>query len=107
MIPKNRRISALEFKTIKLSPVPKQGSFFSVRTSLLKNTIHARAAVVVSKKIAHSAVQRNAIRRRAYTILGTILPNLPQGLVVVLYAKKEAVRASFDEISSDIQKLVL
>jgi ribonuclease P protein component len=53
---------------------------------------HFRSSVVVSKKVAKSAVTRNRIRRRVYEILrSSIPPATPIDLIVTVFDAKLAV----------------
>ena len=106
MIPKQRRISSSEFSTITLSPDSLRGAFFSIKTAFLKKATASQFAIVVSKKIAQNAVDRNKIRRRAYGVIGKNFSLIPPGLFIVLYANKGVKTASFDDIEQDIKSLL-
>lgn len=43
-----------------------------------------KAAVVVGKKVAKSAVRRNTIKRRVYAALRALLPASHQGVIIIL-----------------------
>lgn len=58
--------------------------------------------VVVAKKVAKTAVLRNKIRRRAYSILRKTVKN---PYFAILFAKKGVEKATFIETELDIQKL--
>lgn len=77
-------------------------SFFSVR--LLKNPLNSiHFSVVVAKKVAKTAVSRNKIRRRVYSILGK---NIKNPYFIILFGKKGVEKATFVEVKEDIEKLV-
>lgn len=63
-------------------------------------------AVVVSKKIEPTAVGRNRIRRRLYELLKERLAHFPEGSAAVIFAKKEAVGAPFEELKSTVEKIL-
>lgn len=66
-----------------------------------------RFAVVVSKKIAKSAVERNRIRRRVYEAIRYELPNFDkkQDNIFVVYSK-DVKNISFTELQSLINSLL-
>ena len=66
--------------------------------------VPARATVVVSKKVARRAVDRNRIRRRVFHALHALLPRLDLSVVVyptsvVLKAPYRAIKASLEEVT--------
>lgn len=62
-------------------------------------------AVVISKKVAARAVDRNTIKRRCRAALHPLLRELPPR-AYVFYAKKEAKGATSAEIVRDLAKLL-
>ncbi|MCD8563893.1 MAG: ribonuclease P protein component [Candidatus Pacebacteria bacterium] len=100
MLARSRRISRLEFETL----FTEKRSLFTETVSLLytlKNTEKpSKFAVIVSKKVAKKAVQRNYLRRVVYTIIqkndhiiqktgcAGIL-NIKKGFAELSYEKKE------------------
>jgi ribonuclease P protein component len=62
----------------------------------------AKFAVTVSKKVAPLAVDRNRIRRRAYSALEKVHGNLKNPVYAMLMPKKEFITASFTDISNEI-----
>lgn len=59
---------------------------------------HPMAAVVVSKKVASSAVDRHTLRRRTYSAFHSLAPQVQ----VVCVAKKELSKATFRDIVEDM-----
>lgn len=78
--------------------------FFSAR-AYHTDASTPRCVVVVSKKVAGTAVARNRIRRRLYDALGAHLARLPRGTALILYAKKEALDAPFRELQNAVEKM--
>jgi ribonuclease P protein component len=65
-----------------------------------------RFAVVVSKKVHKSAVGRNRMRRRVYEVIRKQLPQIKNGMdVVVTVVSGEALHMPFHDIESIIQQL--
>ena len=56
-------------------------------------------AVVVSKKVAKTAVMRNRIRRRIYGLIDPFVSKMPMGARCVVYPKKEVAEISFDSLT--------
>ncbi len=85
----------------------KKGGFansglFSLR--FLKNPLNiAHFSVVVSKKVAKTAVARNKIRRRAYSILNK---NVKNPYFIMLFGKKGVEKATFKEVEADILNIL-
>jgi len=97
MLPKRQRLTAAEVREIL-----KSGR--SARTATLSakfiSSKERKAAVVVSTKVAKSAVMRNRLRRAAYDALR---PVLPAGKSTVLFLHKPALDK--DELISLCSKL--
>lgn len=80
------------------------GSLFSLRFSRNpeKSTYFS---VVVAKKVAKTAVSRNKIRRRCYSILKKVQESLNNYYFIILFAKKGVEKVSFADVKADIEKL--
>ena len=67
----------------------------------------ARVSVVVSKKVAKSAVDRHLVKRRVYEAVATFEKTtpLPAG-AYVFFAKKDAHARSFKEINEEVLMLL-
>ena len=64
-------------------------------------------AAVAPKKVAPTAVLRNAIRRRIYEAVATLnISSVPFSQKVIVFAKNEAImKSSFKEVQGDLQTL--
>ncbi|MCX6819915.1 MAG: ribonuclease P protein component [Candidatus Adlerbacteria bacterium] len=82
MLPKRRRLSAAEVRNIITAGRSGRAGFLSVKH--IPSTQQLRAAVVVSKKVARGAVERNRLRRAVYRAL---VPFLSTGDVVIFVQK--------------------
>ena len=69
--------------------------------------IHSRCAVVVSKKIAKSAVSRNKQRRRVYNILSDIYPHICKGNYIFLFIQKNVLDINYKELQQEIERMLL
>lgn len=106
MLPKKHRIKKSTFPTF----VGKGRSFFveilTMRAVSDGSQAPARASVVVSKKVAKSAVQRNLIKRRVYAVLHTYMSTIKPGLSLVLYPKNTIIKTSFKTLKDQMQHLL-
>ena len=68
---------------------------------------HSRAGVVVSKKVAATAVTRNRMRRQTYEVLRTLLPQVHPAVLLVCIAKKEARGMTHDMVQQSLAELFL
>lgn len=82
MLPKKTRLTAEEVRAILKDGRPARSATLSAK---YKVKSPAKAAVVVSSKVAKSAVDRNRLRRAAYAVLAG---KLPKGLQVVFFLHK-------------------
>ena len=63
-----------------------------------------RAAVIVSKKIAKTAVSRNTIKRKVRSALAPLIPN--KSLTILVYTKKGAAKLSVTEMARELRALI-
>lgn len=106
MMPKKNRLLRENFENIMKKGGFKNSSLFSSR--ILKNVenkgdFEPKVSVVVSKKVAKTAVLRNKIRRRAYEVVAK-LPKKPYS--IILFAKKGAEKATFKELEAQISEIL-
>jgi len=101
MLPKKNRIPRKDFPTDS-----RQG--FRVFSPLFSAVFYkttkpeSHISVVVSKKTAKNAVTRNSLRRRFYSVVAEYLTKNP--VMAVFYPKKEAIKADFKNLKSEIEK---
>ena len=98
MLPKAQRLTRDNFAKRPLRNVP--FPFGSLK--LLEGK--AKAAVVVSKKIAPRAVTRNLIRRRIYAILREEMKKGRLQHALVVYPNKRAVAAPFAALKTELER---
>ena len=98
MLKRSHKISRREF--LSVSPArPFHTDYFSIRAVPAENP---RFSVVVSKKVARTAVSRNRLRRRVYAVLAEALPRMRAPLRASIYAKKGAETLSYPDIKKEI-----
>lgn len=92
MIKKSERISRSRFKEKPLQ----RRSFVFGSISLLPGTLGA--SVVISKKVCKSAVGRNSLRRRIYSIVRPLFRNGTLKRAIVVHPNKGSFSLSFKEL---------
>lgn len=65
-------------------------------------SLHRGVTVVVSKKVAKSAVVRNLLKRRSYAALRTSIPTMTMSLNLVCIARGALVAASVADIEKEL-----
>jgi ribonuclease P protein component len=100
------RLTRADFTRIRSgSPRRFHGRYFSLSITR-QSEGEPKFACVVSKKAAKRAVDRNRIKRRAKEALGAMLKGTTVPVSLVLYAKKEALTASYSDLAADIRALL-
>ncbi len=101
-MPPKHRLTGAEMRNTRATRRV-SGTFFSVSVTSGGKT--ARFGVVVSKKVATKAVDRNLVKRRWRASLLKHLSAVPAG-VYVFVAKRDAAGASFADIRDDVAMLI-
>lgn len=98
MLPRKNRVRTSSFR----NPMGPGRSFFveEITLKVSKNGLvePPQCAVIVSKKMANTAVLRNTIRRRVYSALVPVAPKLPEGYRFYFYPKKEVLKLPFSSL---------
>lgn len=104
MLSQKNRISKKAFPKILREGYSVHSPFF--RMVYVQNTedFNTRIAVIVSKKVAKQAVQRNLIRRRIYSAQRNFLQSIKKPYLIAFFVKKEAFDASFIELQTEIEQ---
>ena len=106
MLSRSRRIAQNSFRSLS------RGRSFSadlasIRVSPLPlKESPARFAVVVSKKVAKTAVERNRLRRKVYGVLKQLAPLTMPGVAVIVYPRMEALAIGAPTLSKTLQGLL-
>ncbi|MFA5997177.1 MAG: ribonuclease P protein component [Candidatus Paceibacterota bacterium] len=103
MLPRKNRIPRNDFpshnvKGFRVFSPLFTGVFFKSEAN------NSRASVVVSKKTAKTAVDRNKLRRRFYDVVGPLFNQSGATTTVVLYPKIEAKKSSFADLETEMKK---
>lgn len=86
MLPRSHRIPTEQFPGVTRGKVA-QNDLFRVVFKEDKALKTPKCAVIVSNKVAKTAVARNKIRRQVYNTLGSLLEKLPKAYISVFPKK--------------------
>ena len=105
MLPKKNRISRKDFPTnkdrgLRVSHVLFTAVFYKLDSSGAKES---KASIVVSKKTAKTAVERNNLRRRFYALGELFLKDAQSPITVVVYPKAESQKIKFLTLRHEIE----
>ena len=101
-MPRANRLTGAEMRSTR--PARRVGgALFSVSAS--SGGTKARFGIVVSKKVATRAVDRNLIKRRSRNVLQKYMQTVPPGAYIFI-AKRASSKATFSELERDIAALV-
>ncbi len=102
MLPKPKRLSTKAFKEIIDTGKYLHNPLFLFRSVSFQGP--SKFSVSVPKKVAKTAVLRNKIRRRIYSVLNKLFPEFKDGIQAILIAKPDILKASFKELSTEIKE---
>lgn len=106
MLRKKNRISSRLFpkKERPLKNIPSES--FSLSIYSAKDNKEIKVSVIVSKKVAKTAVARNKIRRRFYSILKKEISYIKKNILLVIYVKKIAFEKKYSNLESEIKSIL-
>jgi ribonuclease P protein component len=105
MLPKKSRIPRKLFSELLINSKYVNSPDFSLRYSILPNIKDTKIGVSVSKKVSKSAVNRNTIRRRAYSALAPNIKNIKEGLYLFV-AKSGALKLKEEKLQEELENLL-
>ena len=103
MLPKSKRLSTKLVTSVMGKGQSFHSPFFVIR--LAAGNEKSSFSISVPKKIAKTAVQRNKIRRQAYSAIKTMESGVKGGFNAVVIAKSGLENLSFDEVKSELEKI--
>jgi ribonuclease P protein component len=103
MVPTNARISRAAFPAILKSGQRYHGTFVS---AVAISSLSPQISVVVSKKVAKSAVDRNRLRRRVYGVAERFIAEASLPATVIFLLKPGALRATRQVIAAETMALL-
>ena len=105
MLKRTQRIGRIGLAEVLAAGKPLRSSHFSIK--YLAATSPLQCAVVVSKKVAKSAVQRNKLRRAAYRALAAHATKTQKHGRMVLFIQKIPTSSLTPAFSSDLESIWL
>ncbi len=96
MLPKKKRLTKIDFSTIKTKMVFR-GNYVDIAVSPQKET---KISCVISKKTLKKAVERNRVRRRVYGIVSQEKTKTPY--FIIIYPKKNSLTVKHVDIKNEI-----
>ena len=105
MFPKRQRISKGTFQDITSKGRRAATEHLTITKTPLETGVLSRFAVVVSKKVAPTAVSRNLIRRRVFGALKELCGD-EKAVAYVVFAKKGTPTLKYTDIKKEIETLV-
>ncbi len=102
MLPKKNRVSRKDFPVRNRQGFRVFSPLFSVTIYQSEDSI--KASVVVSKKIAKTAVDRNYLRRIFYEAVSEYIKGSSKKALIVFYPKVEAQKTPFSVLKTEVEK---
>lgn len=103
MLPKKNRLNSLFFKDLFRKGTTTEYPHFSLRF-VLEKTEDFHCGVIISKKVASKAVERNLLKRRFLSLIQENNNLLVSKGYYVFYLKKEIITISRQDLSKEIQQ---
>lgn len=104
MFKKTNRLTRQDIETVFKNGKNAHTPLFGLSYITQNNTQSNKYSIVVSKKVAKTAVVRNKLRRRGYSILKKESDVLKNNHHIILFFKKGADRLDFKETTTEIKK---
>lgn len=105
MLPRTHRISRKEFPAHTRQGFRVFSPLFTlVAYRPLTESSPSQVSVVVSKKIAKTAVARNRIRRRFYALMELHLKKFSRPATIIIYPKVEAEKVPFALLKTEMEQ---
>ena len=111
MLPRKNRVTKAFFEEILGKSLCVHTPLFSFRFQKLKPDKENRFTVVVSKKVANTAVKRNLLKRRFRAVLQDLiknnLRNRKSGTAGIFFLKKEVSETKFSLVKEEIRHVIM
>lgn len=101
MIPSNRKVSSGLFKDLLVKGRSYHSPDFSIRV-FVSGSEKARFSVSVPKKVVKTAVGRNLIKRKVYSVIRGVLGGAAPGVRATISVKRDLSKESLENIKKDI-----
>ena len=104
MLKRCHRMNRDAFSSVKTEGVSHYGAHAAL-TYTTKPASTSTFAVVVSRKVAPTAVARHVIRRRVYEVLREMLPLLTRPVQGIVFVKPGSAKLPFRQLKHELQEL--
>ncbi|AKM83945.1 TPA: ribonuclease P protein component [Candidatus Campbellbacteria bacterium] len=105
MLNKKNRLTKEEFDIVFKNGASKNSNYFNIKILKTDNS-EKKFAFAVSKKIIKGSIKRHFLKRRVYSIIRNSLENIPDGVSIIFFLKKEGENINFQETEKDIQNII-
>jgi ribonuclease P protein component len=102
MLSRNRRVTTAMFSEVGAQGTPFYGEYFIARVLVKAALPESRFSVVVSKKVAKTAVVRNRNKRKVRALVAKLYPSLEKKAAVLVFVKKDISRIASNVLSADL-----
>lgn len=103
MLPAYQRLNSQEVAAVFAKSKRLRGNLVHINYRVDDST---KAAAVVGKKLARSAVRRNYLRRRLYHTLRNTWNDIPEHIHLVLILTPQGVQSSFQNLEREVHALL-
>jgi ribonuclease P protein component len=101
MLPKTNRLNIRTyFGEIRGSGKKLSGPYFSFYYRISEDSVTPQINIIVSKKVAKSAVKRNRMRRLINTVMRKALPDVPSSLQGLFFVYKDYSKLKYNELEA-------
>lgn len=104
MLKKTQRIRAADVDAARSSGKSLRGDHLTARVSRIEG--ESRAGVIISKRVARKAVDRNALKRKVRAALAPILDEHPSGLRLIVYPTTAARTKNVAALTQELRSLL-
>jgi len=107
MLSKSRRLTADDFKQFPRNAETVHTPVFVMRVAPDAPESYTRFGVVISQKVARTAVARHRLKRRVHGMLESVIHDVADGYAVVFYMKQEAVNTTSEELRRSVTEALI
>lgn len=106
MLPRTRRVHKAEFGEVLKKGLSFHSAHLSLRGIKKDEVSPSKFSVVVSKKVAGKAVDRNLLRRRAIAVVEKHLLGMKKGISAIFSFKTGSLELSSQQIQTEVTALL-
>ncbi len=107
MLRRSKRVAKELFNEVLAKGIPYHGTYCTMRVLRKTAPLESRFSVVLPKKIAKTAVERNAGRRRVTAALEKLYGSLLLPVYCIIFIKRDISVISFADIIEDVRKTAI